>query len=105
MTDSTWLDVCAETDFDFTDRKEVTGPDGEEIIVIRKDRQYYAVSNLCTHAQALMSGALIDGYHIECPLHGARFDIRSGRVTAPPATESLKRYAVQVSNGRVRVKL
>ena len=105
MTDTPWLDVCAETDFDSVDRREVTGPDGEEIIVIRKDRQYHAVSNLCTHAQALMSGAIIDGYEIECPLHGARFDIRSGRVTAPPATAPLKRYAVRVADGRVWVRI
>ncbi|MBP7274663.1 MAG: Rieske (2Fe-2S) protein [Kiritimatiellae bacterium] len=105
MTDRQWLDVCAETDFLETDRREWTGPDGEEVIVIRKDRQYFALSNQCTHAQALMIGATIDGYEIECPLHGARFDIRSGRVTAPPATTSLKCYPVRVADGRVWIRI
>jgi nitrite reductase/ring-hydroxylating ferredoxin subunit len=47
----------------------------------------------------------LDGELIECPLHAARFDVRTGKVLDPPATEDLKTFPVRVVDGEIQVKL
>src|SRR5207244_12349825 len=65
----------------------------------------YATDNICTHAYAGLSDGWLDGEVIECPLHAARFDIRSGKVLDPPATEDLKTYPVRIVDGEIQVRL
>lgn len=66
--------------------------------------QIYAVANLCTHdGGPLGEGELLD-QQIECPRHGARFDLRNGRVTAPPAYEDIAIFQVRIHDSRVQVR-
>lgn len=62
-----------------------------------------ATQDACTHAEASLADGFIDGDVIECPLHQATFDIRTGKVLNPPATEDLLVYSVQVENDEIRV--
>jgi nitrite reductase/ring-hydroxylating ferredoxin subunit len=64
----------------------------------------YACSAECTYDETvdLAQGAL-DGYHLRCPAHGCEFDVRSGRITNPPAEEPLPTYEVRVEGGQVWV--
>src|SRR5215813_11236355 len=65
----------------------------------------FATDNICTHAYARLSDGWLDGDLIECPLHAARFDVRTGKVLDPPATEDLKTYPVRLTGEEVEVKL
>jgi len=65
----------------------------------------YATHGICTHAMAILAGGFVEDGKIECPLHQALFDIRSGKVLAGPATEDLRTYAVQVEGDDVLVDL
>jgi 3-phenylpropionate/trans-cinnamate dioxygenase ferredoxin subunit len=66
----------------------------EEILLCNVDGEIHAVANRCTHAEvALTNAALIDG-KIECPVHGARFDAKTGAVLSEPAERGLRCYAV-----------
>ncbi|HTV43777.1 MAG TPA: non-heme iron oxygenase ferredoxin subunit [Stellaceae bacterium] len=65
----------------------------------------YATDNICTHAYANLSDGWLDGETIECPLHAARFDIRTGAVLDPPASEDLKTYPVRVVGDDIEIKL
>ena len=67
--------------------------------------EIYATDNICSHAFALLSDGWLDGEVIECPLHAARFDIRSGKVLDPPATEDLKTYPVRIVDDEIQVRL
>ena len=79
--------------------------DGRRIAVCNVDGEYYAIDDVCTHdGGPLGSGRLCDG-QIECPRHGARFDVRSGRAVVLPAVLPIRTYAVEVSGGEVRVSL
>jgi 3-phenylpropionate/trans-cinnamate dioxygenase ferredoxin component len=77
--------------------------DDQMIAVFNLDGEFYAIDNICTHAHAeLCDGMIIDG-QITCPLHGARFNIRTGEVTAPPAYEPLGTYPARVNGDIVEV--
>lgn len=67
--------------------------------------QYYATDDTCTHEDAsLATGSLREGL-VKCPLHGSRFDVRTGAVLDEPATENLRIYAVKVEHGRILVAI
>lgn len=77
--------------------------DFDRVAVVNLDGEFYAISDICTHEHAYLSeGEIIDGT-IECPLHGSRFDIRTGQVLALPAVLPLKTYPVKVENGEIYV--
>ena len=66
-----------------------------QIALCRIGEDFYAVDNICTHEYACFTDGFIEGDEIECPLHQARFDIRSGAPKSPPATEALQTYPVK----------
>ncbi|HMD62616.1 MAG TPA: non-heme iron oxygenase ferredoxin subunit [Stellaceae bacterium] len=78
---------------------------GRSIALYDIDGNLFATDNICTHAYARLSDGWLDGDLIECPLHAARFDVRTGKVLDPPATEDLKTYPVRVVDGEIQVKL
>ncbi len=78
---------------------------GHWIAIYDSDEGLFATDNVCTHAYACLSDGWLDGATIECPLHAARFDIRTGKVLDPPATEDLKTYLVRLVGDDIEVKL
>jgi naphthalene 1,2-dioxygenase system ferredoxin subunit len=68
--------------------------------------EYYATSNLCTHAWALLSDGFIeDGEYVDCPLHFGRFEIKTGKVVCPPADTDLMTYKVRITGEDIEVLL
>ena len=78
---------------------------GHSIALYDVDGQVFATDNICTHAYARLSDGWLDGDLIECPLHAARFDVRTGKVFDPPATEDLRTYPTRVVDNEIEVKL
>jgi 3-phenylpropionate/trans-cinnamate dioxygenase ferredoxin subunit len=78
---------------------------GREVAVFNCRGTYFAVSALCSHADAYLNEGSLDRIRctVECPLHGAEFDLRSGRVLTPPAEEPLDVFAVRVEAGAIEV--
>lgn len=68
------------------------------------DGEFFATSNICTHAVAKLTDGYLEGDQIECPMHGGMFDIRSGAPTHFPCTEPLVTYAVTVRDGAVFIE-
>jgi NAD(P)H-dependent nitrite reductase small subunit len=64
----------------------------------------YAIGDVCTHEFALLSQGFVEDGAIECPLHQAKFDIRTGRCLAAPATEDVKSYTVKIEGNDVFVR-
>jgi 3-phenylpropionate/trans-cinnamate dioxygenase ferredoxin subunit len=65
----------------------------------------FAFSDVCPHAEALLSTGFLDEAVVECPLHGARFDIRTGRCLGGPAGRPVRTFPVQVDGDDVLVNL
>ena len=75
------------------------------LALYRVEGHVYCTDNVCTHAEAFLSDGYLEGHEIECPLHGARFDIRTGRVLCQPASKDIAVYPVRVDGDDVLVDL
>jgi 3-phenylpropionate/trans-cinnamate dioxygenase ferredoxin subunit len=73
------------------------------IAVFNIDGTYYAVEDRCTHDDGPLAEGELYGCEIECPRHGARFDVRTGKVTAPPALVDVPIYEVRVEGNEVQL--
>jgi 3-phenylpropionate/trans-cinnamate dioxygenase ferredoxin subunit len=79
--------------------------DGEPIALCNVGGTFYAIYDICSHAEASLSeGELVD-MAIECPLHGSQFDLRTGRPLSLPATQPVPVYRVRVEGGDVLVEV
>jgi nitrite reductase/ring-hydroxylating ferredoxin subunit len=74
-----------------------------ELLVCHTKDGLFAVDNVCTHAYARLCEGRLRGTRLICPLHGASFDVRDGRVLGPPAAQPLAAFAVRLTDGRVEL--
>lgn len=79
--------------------------DGREIVLCHTREGLFALDNICTHAHARLCEGRLRATRLVCPLHGASFDIRDGRVLGPPAVVPLPVHAVRLVEGAIEVAL
>ena len=77
--------------------------EGREIVICHTREGVFALDNICTHAHARMCEGRLRATRLVCPLHGASFDIRDGRVLGPPATVPLPTFPVRIVDGKIEV--
>ena len=77
--------------------------EGLRIALCNVDGTFYAIDDVCTHDGGPLDQGELDGHQVECPRHGARFDVRSGRALTLPAVMPVRSYPVQVEDGVVKV--
>ena len=78
---------------------------GESICVARVGAEVFAISDTCSHSEASLSEGDILGFKIECWLHGAEFDVRTGKALTPPAVAPVKSYPVTIDGDSVTVEM
>jgi len=78
--------------------------DRERVLVANVDGSFYALRDVCGHAGAPLSTGELVGYVIECPLHYACFDVRSGKLLSGPVSGDVPTYQVRVEGDTVYVK-
>jgi 3-phenylpropionate/trans-cinnamate dioxygenase ferredoxin subunit len=78
--------------------------DGESICVARIGDEVFAIGDTCSHSDASLSEGDITDFKIECWLHGAEFDLRSGEALTPPAVMPVKKYSVRVDGDSVTIE-
>lgn len=79
--------------------------DGQSIVLFNIAGQIYAISDVCTHDYGPLGDGDLEQYEIICPRHGARFDVRSGKVTALPAVEDIAAYPVRIVDAHIEIGL
>ncbi len=79
--------------------------DGERVAICNVEGSLYAVEDRCTHDDAPLGEQELDGCEIECPRHGARFDVRDGSVTQMPAVYPIETFELKIENGEVFVTI
>jgi 3-phenylpropionate/trans-cinnamate dioxygenase ferredoxin subunit len=98
-----WVDVAKADEFGPGEYR-VVDIDDVEIAVINCEGCFYAIEDVCTHDGGELTGGEIDGCQIECPRHGARFDIKTGEALTPPAYEPVASFPVRIEDGVVQVR-
>lgn len=78
---------------------------GKTICVARVGDQVFAVDDTCSHSDASLSEGDVTDFKIECWLHGAEFDLRTGEALTPPAVAPLHTYGVHVDGDSVTVEM
>jgi 3-phenylpropionate/trans-cinnamate dioxygenase ferredoxin subunit len=79
--------------------------DKREILVCRTKEGIYALDNICTHAYARLNEGRLRGARLICPLHGASFDVRDGRVLGAPATRPLSTHTLRIVGDRIEISV
>lgn len=75
------------------------------IAVCNANGSYYALDDACSHDGGSLDQGELDGVEIECPRHGARFDVTTGKALCLPAVRPVRSYAVRVHDGRVEIEV
>jgi nitrite reductase/ring-hydroxylating ferredoxin subunit len=79
---------------------------GTRIAVANVDGTYYAFDDECTHEQcSLAEYGELAGTTVTCTCHGSEFDVRTGKVLAPPATVPVKVYPVRVAGDELQIEV
>jgi 3-phenylpropionate/trans-cinnamate dioxygenase ferredoxin component len=74
------------------------------IALFNVDGELFAIDDSCTHQDASLSDGWLEGCAVECPLHAACFDLRTGRPSGPPAKKPVRTHPVVVEDGLVYVR-
>ena len=100
---SDWVDVAPIKEFP-TGESRVVDVDDVMIAVFNLGGEYYAIEDVCTHDGGELASGAVEGEEIICPRHGARFNIKTGDVMAPPAYEAVATFPVRLHEGMVQVR-
>ncbi len=100
---SDWVTVAAVAELTPGTRR-IIDVDDVQVAVFNLNGEFYAIEDVCTHDYAPLADAKLDGDEIICPRHGARFCIKTGAVTAPPAYEAIATFPVRVHEGVIQVR-
>jgi len=77
---------------------------GERRVLANVEGTFYAISDVCGHRNAPLSRGKLDGYLIECPLHYAQFDVRTGELVNGPVSTAVPIYQVCIEADTVYIK-
>ena len=78
---------------------------GQQIALFNIDGTYYAIGNACTHRGGSLSEGKVEGTRVTCPLHGAEFEVTTGKNLTPPAPGEVPSYKVRVEGNQVQVEI
>lgn len=84
--------------------KQVT-VEGKILALARVGDTFYAVEDRCSHDDGPLAEGVLDGTAIECPRHGARFDVKTGAVLCMPAVSPIKSFSVKVEGSDVLISV
>ena len=79
--------------------------DDLSIMIFNVDNHLYAVGNTCTHDDGPLADGELEGFDLICPRHGAKFDIRTGKVLTFPAAKDIPSYPVKIVDNVIQVGL
>ncbi len=78
---------------------------GKRIAICNVDGTFYAIDDVCTHDGGPLDQGELKGDQIECPRHGALFDVKTGKALTLPAVKPVCSYPVQVEGDDIKVEV
>ena len=102
MGNKTFVSVAKITEIP-KGKAKIVEVSGKRIALCNVEGSIYAIDDVCTHDNGPLGEGEMIGHTIECPRHGARFDVRSGKVLCLPAILPVKTYEVKVEKEDVTI--
>jgi nitrite reductase/ring-hydroxylating ferredoxin subunit len=78
---------------------------GKKIALFNVEGSFHAIDDTCTHRGGPLSEGVLEGKQVTCPWHGATYDVTTGEVLGPPATQGVARYNVRVEGSDIEVEV
>jgi 3-phenylpropionate/trans-cinnamate dioxygenase ferredoxin subunit len=104
MAEAGWVRVASVSDVAEGQVHAVRVGD-REIALYHLGGTYYATDNICTHEYAQLSDGWLEDGCIECPLHAARFDVKTGKALCAPAEQDLDVFEIRAEGSDLLIKL
>lgn len=101
---TSWVSVARPDDVE-SGKTLTVEHDGHQIALFRIEERFFAIEDRCSHRGARLSEGKLEGCEIECPLHGARFDVRDGRPQCLPAKAPVRCFEVREEGNHLQVAL
>src|SRR5919106_2212530 len=100
MLSADFVKVAETKDIQPSNMKAIDIEGGERICIANVEGKYYTIGNVCTH----LNEGTLEGYEVECPWHGSKFDVRTGEPTRLPARQAVPDYEVKVEDNNILVR-
>ncbi|MFH0908694.1 MAG: non-heme iron oxygenase ferredoxin subunit [bacterium] len=100
-----WVEVAELSEFKETDRKLVDLGGDRQIGLFKLPDGFFAVSAWCSHQKSSLVHGDVSNHEIECPMHGARFDLKTGKNLSLPAVRPIARFDVRVDGNKILLKV
>lgn len=84
-------------------RTKLVEINGNQILIINLNDEYYAIGDKCTHRGCKLSNGLIEGDTIKCGCHKSVFDIKTGAIVHGPATKPLPKYGLNIEKDQIQI--
>lgn len=101
---TTWQTVAGASEIP-PERVAVFQVGDHEVAVCNVNGEFYAIDDLCTHDGGSLDQGELEDAQIECPRHGARFDVRTGAAVQLPAFEPVETHDVRLEDDTVQVSV
>ena len=98
-----FIRVGTRADFEGSETGKLVEVEGQRIALFKVGGSYYAIDDVCPHRGGPLSEGPLSGDEVTCPLHGSRFNVKTGAVTFPPAQVGVKTFPVRVTGEDVEV--
>ncbi|MEM9035492.1 MAG: Rieske 2Fe-2S domain-containing protein [Actinomycetota bacterium] len=79
--------------------------DGQPVVVVNVDGELHCLEDRCSHSRSELSTGTLRGHRLQCPLHGAAFDVRTGEHLGPPAFRGVRSLPVRIRDDVIEVGL
>ncbi len=100
-----FVKVGNRSEFQDLEAGKLVDAGGQSIAIFDLGGNYYAIENTCPHRGGPLAEGEMNGEEVICPWHGARFNIKTGAVLAPPAPQGVKSFPVRVTGDDVEVEI
>ena len=98
-------EIFADSVTEFNDPVRVYSYQGIRIALFKTDEGFFAINDTCSHAEASLSEGEVEDCEVECPLHGALFDLKTGKNLSFPAVTPVKSYPVKIKDGDIYIEV
>lgn len=78
---------------------------GKGVLLANVDGSFYATDEMCTHEDARLCTGSLKGEYVKCPLHGSRFNLKTGKVMDEPADNDLRTYPLKIEGNQILICL